>query len=105
MPATTDRGDVIHLAGARRLSPALLRGAPALVGVGESTSERCGWASFFRALSAQRLAVGWDPGEGGEVRMVARAEARRDPPHRPSFAHALAQSREFVAALRGRGTT
>ncbi len=73
MPASaahlTDRGDIIHEAGRRRLSPALRDGAPALVPPGD-TAGRCGWAPFFAALEARRLAVALEP--DGTVRFVPR---------------------------------
>ena len=58
MPAspTRDRADILHLAGRRRLSPALRAGAPALVPVGEREG-RCGWEPFFAALERRGLAV------------------------------------------------
>lgn len=60
MPATDDRGDIIHFAGRHRLSPAIRDGAPALVGHGEP-GERCGWERFFRMLGARRLRVDLQP--------------------------------------------
>lgn len=102
MPATTDRADVLHLAGFLRLSPALRDGAPALVAPGDAGASRCGWEPFFRALAARGLAVAWSPDDPSSVRTVARAEARRDPPHRPSLAHAVESARKFVDAWRGR---
>ncbi len=102
MPATTDRGDILHLAGFCRLSPALRDGAPALVAPGDAGAVRCGWEEFFRALSASGLAVAWTPDDPASARLVPRAEARRDPPHRPSLARAVASARKFVDAWRGR---
>ncbi|HUL58482.1 MAG TPA: hypothetical protein VLU43_04365 [Anaeromyxobacteraceae bacterium] len=100
MPASTDRGDVIHLAGFHRLSPALRDGAPALVAPGE-TAARCGWAEFFGALSARRAAVAWSVGgDAASVRIVPGGEAGRDPPHRASLGRALAQAGEFLRAWR-----
>ncbi len=103
MPATTDRGDVLHLAGSRRLSPALADGAPALVGHGEAGAARCGWEPFFRALSERGLAVAWDEADEGSTRLVRRAEAAAHPPHRASLAHAIDASRRFLRAWRGGG--
>lgn len=54
--AIEDRCDVIHLAGRRRLSPAVRDGTPALVPLGE-LSGRCGWAPFFAALERRGLTV------------------------------------------------
>lgn len=62
----------MHAAGRARLSPALRDGAPALVPPGESAG-RCGWAPFFAALEARRLAVAWDDGEPAALRIVPRA--------------------------------
>jgi hypothetical protein len=90
----TDRSDVIHGLGARELSPAVRDGAPALATLGDRDG-RCGWAPFFAALDARRLAV--DLGEG-EARIVPRGDA-------PPEAHAgsaLAGASAFLDALRGR---
>ena len=62
--AIKDRSDVIHLAGRRRLSPAVRDGTPALVPVGE-LSGRCGWEPFFAALERRGLTVRED--EDGRV--------------------------------------
>ncbi len=98
MHATIDRGEIIHLAGKSRLSPALRDGAPALVGPGEPG--RCGWEPFFRALSARDLAVSFDPESPGEVRFVPRRESA---PHRGRGQPGpLEEARRFIAALRGR---
>jgi hypothetical protein len=102
MPATTDRGDVLHLAGFHRLSPALRDGAPALVAGADPQAARCGWEAFFDALERTGRAVAWTPGDPTSVRLVPRAEARRDPPHRPSLARAAASARKFLDAWRGR---
>jgi hypothetical protein len=66
---TTDHGDIIHLAGRHRLSPAVRDGVPALVPVGDGRG-RCGWAPFFAALARAGLAVA--EGGEGEVRLVPR---------------------------------
>jgi hypothetical protein len=72
MPATTDRGEIMHAAGRARLSPALRDdGAPALLPTGE-TAGRCGWAPFFAALEARRLAVAWDDADPAALRIVDR---------------------------------
>jgi hypothetical protein len=77
MPVTEDRADIMHFAGWHRLSPALRDGVPALVAASD-TAGRCGWAEFFAALGARRLALDLDPG-GGTFRFVPRAELRRRP--------------------------
>jgi hypothetical protein len=71
MPATTDRGEIMHAAGRARLSPALREGAPALLPHGE-VAGRCGWAPFFAALQVRGLAVAWDDGEPAALRVVPR---------------------------------
>ncbi len=53
---TRDRADILHLAGRRRLSPAVRGEAPFLVPVGEQEG-RCGWEAFFAALERRGLAV------------------------------------------------
>lgn len=68
MPATHDRGDIIHFAGRHRLSPAVRDGAPVFVGHGEP-GERCGWERFFRTLEARHLAVVLEE-EAGAARFV-----------------------------------
>ena len=95
MPATRDRGDVIHFAGRHRLSPALRDGAPALVAQGE-TGERCGWEPFFRAMDERRLVLAFDDDEPASRRFVPRDEA-------PTLRHergAVEEARRFLAALR-----
>ena len=74
MPVTLDRGEILHRAGRARLSPALRDGAPALVPVSE-TAGRCGWAPFFAALEARRLAVAWDVDDPGSVQIVPASGA------------------------------
>lgn len=106
MPASVDRGEIIHLAGRHRLSPALREGAPALVAQGDGAG-RCGWAPFFAALEARRLAVAFEPDDPDSIRIVARP---RDPgAARPSPSaaagpdrSAIGVARRFLAALRGR---
>ena len=63
----------MHAAGRARLSPALRDGAPALLPQGE-TAGRCGWAEFFAALEARRLAAAWDEADPGAVRLVPRGD-------------------------------
>lgn len=55
-PPTRDRCDILHLAGRRRLSPAIRGGIPALVAVGDQAG-RCGWEPFFAALDRGGLWV------------------------------------------------
>jgi hypothetical protein len=70
MPSTVDRGEIMHLAGRRRLSPAVRAGVPSLVPVPE-TAGRCGWAAFFAALEGRRLRVQWTP-DGESLEIAAR---------------------------------
>jgi hypothetical protein len=51
-----DRRDILHLAGRRRLSPAVRGGLPALVAIGDLAG-RCGWEPFFAALERTGLWV------------------------------------------------
>jgi len=99
MPAATDRAEIMHLAGRARLSPVLREGAPALVPAGE-TAGRCGWAAFFAALEARRLAVSIDPADPASARLVPAADVPRR--RGGGLAGALAGARRFLAALRGR---
>ena len=71
--ATRDRCDIVHLAGRRRLSPALRDGAPVLVPVGDNAG-RCGWEPFFAVLERGGLWVTED--EAGAVRISGRGEGR-----------------------------
>ncbi len=92
---TRDRGDIIHLAGRRHLSPALdARGGPAWWSPQGEGLARCGWEPFFAALSKGKLAVatGAEPG-------FAPPSAPED--LRARLSHALAHSRRFWAAFRG----
>ena len=66
--AIRDRADVIHLAGRRRLSPAVRDGAPLLVAIGEVVG-RCGWEPFFAALERRGLTVREE--EDGRVTIAA----------------------------------
>ncbi len=72
----TDRGDILHLAGRQRLSPAVRAGAPLLLPVGDPAG-RCGWAPFFAALERAGLAVvpGDEAGDG-PPRLVPRTGRR-----------------------------
>ena len=96
---TTDRGDILHLAGFRHLSPALDdAGAPAFSeGPGDGL-RRCGWEPFFRALDQRRLAVALDPREGGPPRFTP-AGGRRGAAGEVGLAPAVAHSRRFWRAL------
>lgn len=93
--AAIDRGEIIHLAGAHDLSPALREGAPALLPMGDNAG-RCGWEPFFRALDQRRLAVAFD--EDGTARFLPAAQV---PPHAPQRSE-LAEARRFLQALQGR---
>lgn len=101
MPATTDRADVEHFAGRHHLSPALRDGGPVLVAGPDPTATRCGWAPFFRAMSARGLALAFEPDDPTSARFVDRAQARRDPVHRASLARSLEDARRFFAAVFG----
>jgi hypothetical protein len=57
-----DRRDILHLAGRRRLSPAVRGGLPALVAIGDQAG-RCGWEPFFTALEQTGLWV-WEETDG-----------------------------------------
>jgi hypothetical protein len=70
---TRDRGQILHLAGRLRLSPAVRGGRPALVAPGDQDG-RCGWDPFFAALERGGLWVSED--EGGTVHLVRRGAER-----------------------------
>src|SRR5512147_992793 len=102
MYATSDRGEIVHEAGRRRLSPALRDGSPALVPQDDGAG-RCGWATFFAALEARRLAVSFDPADPGRISLVPRDAARGPRPSAGArLRAAFAEARRFLAALRGR---
>jgi hypothetical protein len=99
MPLLCDRGDIVHEAGRRRLSPAVRDGEPALVAEDE-TAGRCGWADLFAILERRGLAVDF---EEGSVRFVPRGAARSARPSWLARARsAIAGARRFAAALRAR---
>ena len=76
--ATADRGLIIHFAGFHHLSPALDdRSRPAFsAGAGDGLA-RCGWESFFKAMRAHGLALGFDPGDAASVRFLPASGARQ----------------------------
>lgn len=99
MPAaTTDRGEIVHLAGFQHLSPALdAAGAPAFSAAPGDGLVRCGWEPFFRALRERRLAVALDPG-GGTARFIPAGE-RAGGAAGGGLSRAVAHSRRFWRAL------
>ncbi len=66
---TRDRGDILHLAGRRHLSPALRDEGPVLVAVGDREG-RCGWEPFFAELERRGLWVREDA--DGSVHIAPR---------------------------------
>ncbi len=93
---TRDRGEILHLAGFRRLSPALSdRGEPAFSSAAGDGLARCGWENFFAACRAHHLAVAFDDGDRASVRFVPEDEAREH----PSTESALAHARRFWRAM------
>jgi len=66
-----DRRDILHLAGRRRLSPAVRDGVPALLPP-QDLAGRCGWEAFFAALERSALWV-WEEGDG-TVRLAPRSQ-------------------------------
>jgi hypothetical protein len=94
---TTDRGEIIHLAGRLRLSPGLDAGrGPALSSAPGDGVARCGWAPFFRAMEGRRLALAFDP-DGASARLVPAAAGAK--PRGPGLA-ALEHARRFWSAWR-----
>ncbi len=103
--ATTDRGEVIHFAGFHHLSPGLdPMSRPAFSSATGDGVTRCGWETFFTALSKGGLAVAFDQEDPGSVRFVPEAEARGGREHADLRA-ALLHSKRFWRALRGGGTS
>jgi hypothetical protein len=96
--ATHDRAEVLNLAGAQHLSPAIRDGAPVLVEHGE-TAGRTGWETFFAALDRAGLELSWDTEEPSTVRAIPAAEASALEVH-PPLSEGIARARRFLAALR-----
>lgn len=95
---TTDRGEIIHLAGFRQLSPALDgRSAPAFSSAAGDGLARCGWERFFSALRAGALAVEYDPADAATTRLVGRGAGTA--PGRSGLAEALDRSARLWRAL------
>jgi hypothetical protein len=93
-----DRAEIVHLAGFRKLSPALSpRGEPAFSSAPGDGLARCGWERFFGALHAHRLAVAFEDGEAEPVQLIPEAEASRYR-ERPAEG-ALAHARRFWRAM------
>ncbi len=97
--ATHDRGEVLNLAGASHLSPAMRDGGPVLVAEGENPG-RIGWEAFFSALDHAGLVVAWDTDDPSSARPVPTAEGRPLERH-PTLAAGIARARRFVEAFRG----
>jgi hypothetical protein len=100
MPATLDRGAILHHAGLHRLSPALRDGAPALVPPGEGAGERCGWEAFFRVLEARGLAAEIEA-ERPAVSFVPRAGAR-SPAGPSALRREVGEALRFLRAFAGK---
>jgi hypothetical protein len=101
MPATLDRGAILHHAALHRLSPALRAGGPALVPPGEGAGERCGWEPFFRTLDDRGLAAAIEA-ENPAVSFVPRAEARSRAAGPPALSRDVVEARRFLRALAGK---
>ncbi len=98
--ATHDRGEVLNLAGANHLSPAVVDGRPCLVAEGE-TAGRAGWAAFFEALHVAGLVVSWDTDDPSSAAAIPAAEGGALVRH-PGLAAGMDRARRLVEALRGR---
>ena len=96
---TTDRGDIIHVAGFHHLSPALDDASrPAFsAGTGDGLA-RCGWERFFGAMREAGVALVHDPEDPGAARFVPASEAHRDGAG-PALTQALEHARRFWTAL------
>ena len=105
--ATTDRGEIVHLAGFHGLSPGLdAASRPAFSSATGDGVTRCGWETFFVALRARGLAVAFDDADPSSIRFVAEAGAPGAGEHGGRLHAALDHSRRFWKALRtGKGST
>jgi hypothetical protein len=97
--ATRDRGDILHFAGRHGLSPALRDGLPVFVSGHDPTATRCGWETFFRSMGDRRLALVYDPEDGGSAELRPEADARELVPSHGSLGSALDHARRFWRAL------
>jgi hypothetical protein len=97
--ASHDRAEVLNVAGAGHLSPAVRDGVPCLVHEGE-TAGRVGWETFFAALHRAGLVVAWEAEDPSSAAPVPAAEGRPLERH-PGLGPALERTRRFVAAFRG----
>ncbi len=97
--ATHDRGEVLNLAGANHLSPAVVDGRPRLVPEGE-TAGRTGWEAFFGALHAAGLVVAWDTDDPASATAIPAADGRALERH-AGLVPGVDRARRFVEAMRG----
>ncbi len=95
--ASSDRGQILHLAGLHSLSPALAGGVPRLVSGPDPA--RCGWEPFFAAVERRRLALVLDPEDPSSAGFVAAREARPFRRPHPGLAAFLSHSGRFLRAL------
>jgi hypothetical protein len=101
--ATRDRGDILHFAGRHGLSPALRDGVPVFVSGHDPSATRCGWETFFRAMDDRRLALVFDPDDGGSCELRPEVDTREVRRSHGSLGSALDHARRFWRALFPRG--
>ena len=97
--ASRDRAELLGVAGAGHLSPAVQDGVPALLPEGDGAG-RTGWEAFFAALDRSGLVVAWEEEDPGSARPVAAAQALPLERH-PTFADGVDRARRFLAAWKG----
>ena len=99
--ATTDRGEIIHAAGFRHLSPGTdARGQPAFSSQAGDGVTRCGWEPFFKALGARHLALAYDADDASTAQLVPAAGAALEgAAGAGGLGHAIEHSRRFWDAL------
>lgn len=97
--ATRDRGDIIHFAGFHSLSPALRDGLPAFVSGHDTSATRCGWETFFRAMSDRRLAMSFVPEDGASAEFRPVGDLADLPPPHAGREGAIEHAKRFLRAL------
>ena len=99
--ATTDRGEVIHHLGKRRLSPALKNGEPTFTGHGTADASvvRCGWTPFFDAFFKRELALLVDTEDESAISIVPMMEAAAHLKKHPTLKEEITFAKRFIQSI------